>query len=79
MIALIQAWLGRHALTLAGWAAMAGAVMAVLLGARQAGRTAERVDQLKQIAEIKDAQIKAAAAAPRTRDDLMQRLRDGRF
>lgn len=53
--------------------------MAVLLGARQAGRTAERVDQLKQIAEIKDAQIKAAAAAPRTRDDLMQQLRDGRF
>lgn len=54
-------------------------VVGVLIGARQSGRTAERYDQLKKITEIKDAQLRAALGAPRTRNDLVERLRNGQF
>jgi hypothetical protein len=39
---LLLGWLLRNVLTLLGWLAAAAAVAAVLFGARQAGRTAER-------------------------------------
>ncbi|HYF40931.1 MAG TPA: hypothetical protein VEA35_00660 [Ramlibacter sp.] len=64
---------------LAGLAAIGGALLAVLLGARQSGRNAERVDNLETTAKVKDAQAKAAADGPRSRDDVTKRLRSGTF
>jgi len=59
------------------------AVLAAYLRIRsvdRAGAKAEaRVDSLERTLEIKDAQQKAAAAAPRDRAALDKRLRDGSF
>lgn len=79
MWALIQPWLLRHALGLLGWLAAAGAVAAVLLGARQAGRNAERVAMWKKTIEVQHDQLQAATRRPRDRDELARRLRDGTF
>ena len=79
MWALITGWFSSNAIKLIGWGAAALSVAAILLGARQSGRTAERYDQLKKIVEIKDAQLRATMDAPRTRADLVKRLRDGKF
>ena len=76
---IIKTWLSGNALRLVGWGVAALSVSAVLLGARQAGRNAERVDQLKKSLEIKDAQLRATLNAPRTRGELVDRLRDGKF
>ena len=76
---LITSWFSSNALKLIGWGVSALSVTAILLGARQSGRTAERYDQLKKIVEIKDAQLRATMDAPRTRADLVKRLRDGKF
>jgi hypothetical protein len=45
---LVQGWLLRNVLTLMGWLAAAAAVAAVLFGARQAGRTAERIENMRR-------------------------------
>ncbi len=79
MWTLLTGWFSSNAIKLIGWGAAALSVAAILLGARQSGRTAERYDQLKKIVEIKDAQLRAAMDAPRTRADLVKRLRDGKF
>ena len=79
MWALFTGWLSTNALRLVGWGAAALSVSAILLGARQAGRTAERYDQLQKSMEIKNAQLKATLDTPRTRDALVIRLRDGQF
>jgi len=79
MWALIKSWLSGNALRLIGWGVAALSVTTVLLGARQAGRNAERVDQLKKSLEVKDAQLRATLDAPRTRGELVDRLRDGKF
>jgi hypothetical protein len=79
MWAIAKTWLSGNALRLIGWSVAALSVSAVLLGARQAGRNAERVDQLKQILEVKDAQLRATLDAPRTRGELVDRLRNGKF
>jgi predicted exporter len=79
MWALIKTWLSGNALRLISWGVAALSVVAVLFGARQAGRSAERVDQLKKTLEIKDAQLRATLDAPRTRGELVDRLRDGKF
>jgi len=76
---IIKTWLSGNALRLIGWGIAALSVSAILLGARQAGRNAERVDQLKKSLEIKDAQLRATLDAPRTRGELIDRLRDGKF
>ena len=47
MITLIGQFLAPFALRLAGLAAIIGAVLTVLLGARQAGRNAERFDRMR--------------------------------
>ena len=47
MIALIGQFLAPYALRLISFAAIIGAVGAVLFGARQAGRNAERVEQMQ--------------------------------
>lgn len=79
MWAIITGWLSSNLLRLIGWGVAGLSVLTVLLGARQAGRNAERVDQLKHILEIKDAQLRATLDAPRTRGELVDRLRSGKF
>ncbi len=79
MWAIIKTWLSGNALRLIGWSVAVLPVSAVLLGARQAGRNAERVDQLKKSLEIKDAQLRATLDAPRNRSELVDRLRRGKL
>lgn len=79
MWALIQPWLLRNALGLLGWLAAAAAAAAVLLGARQVGRNAERVERMKKTIEVQHDQLEAATRRPRDRDELARRLRDGSF
>jgi hypothetical protein len=76
---MIKSWLSGNLLRLIGWSVAGLSVLTVLLGARQAGRNAERVDQLKQVLEVKDAQLRATLDAPRTRGELVDRLRRGKF
>ncbi|QQR68871.1 MAG: hypothetical protein IPI58_08585 [Alphaproteobacteria bacterium] len=79
MWAIIKTWLSGNALRLIGWSVAVLSVSAVLLGVRQAGRNAERVDQLKKSLEIKDAQLRATLDAPRNRSELVDRLRRGKL
>jgi len=79
MWTILISWLSSNLIKIIGWGTAALSVSAILFGARQSGRTAERYDQLKKITEIKDAQLRAALDAPRTRADLVDRLRDGKF
>ena len=79
MWTLLSGWLSSNLIKIIGWGAIAASVAAILLGAKQSGRTAERYDQLKKIVEVKDAQLRATLDAPRTRADLVKRLRDGKF
>jgi hypothetical protein len=79
MLAILGNWLTGSALRILGWGTVALSVLAVLFGARQSGKNAERYDQLKKIVEIKDAQLRATLNAPRTRAELVDRLRDGEF
>lgn len=79
MWALFTGWLSSNAMKLIGYATAALSVSAILLGAREAGRTAERYDQLQKSIEVKNAQLKATLTAPRSRDELVNSLRDGKF
>lgn len=47
--------------------------------AERAGRAAERLDQLEHTHAIHRQMLDAAARRPRSRDDLLDRLRDGGF
>ena len=47
--------------------------------AERAGRAAERLHQLERTNAIHRQMLDAAANRPRDRDDLVERLRDGRF
>lgn len=76
---IIKSWISSNLLRLVGWGVAGLSVLTVLLGARQAGRNAERVDQLKQILEVKNAQLRATLDAPLTRGELVDRLRRGKF
>ena len=68
---------------------LAGLALAVLtitlfiLNLRQSGertgRAAERLDQLERINAIQRQMLDAAARRPRSRDDLLDRLREGQF
>ena len=71
--------LAPFALRILSGLAIVGAVAAVLLGARQAGRNAERVDNMRKALEIKDAQLEAANRRPRDRGELARRLQRGDF
>ena len=79
MWAIIKTWLSGNLLRIVGWSVAALSVATVMFGARQAGRNAERVEQLKKSLEIKDAQLRATLDAPRNRGELVDRLRDGKF
>jgi hypothetical protein len=76
---LLQGWLLRNVLTLLGWLAAAAAAAAVLFGARQAGRTAERIENMRRTVEVQRDQLQAASRRPRDRGELARRMRDGTF
>ncbi len=47
--------------------------------AERAGRAAERINQLERTNAIQRQMLDAAARRPRSRDDLIKRLREGGF
>ena len=71
--------LAPYALKLAGLFAIIGAVVAILFGARQTGRNAERVERMRRTIEVQREQLDAASRRPRDRDELARRMRDGSF
>ena len=79
MIAIVGRLLAPYALKLAGLFAIIGAVAAILLGARRAGRNAERVERIRRTIEVQHDQLDAASRRPRDRDELARRMRDGSF
>ena len=79
MIAIVGRLLAPYALKLAGLVAIMGAVAAVLFGARQAGRNAERVERMRRTIEVQHDQLDAASRRPHDRDELAGRMRDGSF
>lgn len=79
MIAVLGRLLLPYALRIAGTLAILSAVGAVLLGARQAGRNAERVERMQRTIEVQRGQLEAAARRPRDRNELARRMRDGSF
>lgn len=76
---LLQGWLLRNALMLLGWLAATASVAAVLFGARQSGRNAERVENMRRTVEVQRDQLKAASRRPRDRGELARRMRNGAF
>jgi hypothetical protein len=76
---LVQGWLLRNVLTLVGWLAAGAGVTAVLFGARQAGRNAERIQAMRRTIEVQRDQLDAASRRPRDRGELARRMRDGTF
>ena len=63
--------------------ALIGAVLLFLFNLRRAGETAgrhaERLNQMERQNEIQRRMLEAASTRPRDRDELADRLRDGRF
>jgi predicted nucleic acid-binding protein len=63
--------------------AIALAVLLFLLALRRsgerAGRLAERLETKEKVNDVQRQMLEAAARRPRDRDDLADRLRDGRF
>jgi hypothetical protein len=74
---LLQGWLLRNVFTLLGSLAAAGAT--VLFGARQAGHTAERLENMRRRVEVQRDQLEAASLRPGDRGELARRMRDGTF
>lgn len=67
-------------------AALALAALTVILfilnlrrSGERAGRAAERLDQLERINAIQRQMLDAPSRRPRSRDDLLDRLREGEF
>ena len=73
----------RWARRLAIGIALIGAVLLFLLNLRRggeaAGRHAERLKQMERQNDIQRRMLEAASNRPRDRDELADRLRDGRF
>ena len=76
---LVQGWLLRNVFSLVGWFGAAAGVAAVLFGARQAGRNAERIENMRPTVEVQRDQLEAAIRRPRDRSELAHRMRDGSF
>jgi hypothetical protein len=84
MGALIAWFTGsRFALAVGKWAVIAFIVLLFLLSLRRtgerAGQLAVRLENREKAYEIQRRMLKAAARRPRNRDELVERLRDGRF
>ena len=73
----------RWARRLAIGIALIGAVFLFLLNLRRAGETAgrhaERLNQMERQNDILRHMLEASSTRPRDRDELADRLRDGRF
>ena len=73
----------RLALAAGKWAAIALTITLFLLSLRRsgerAGRLAERLENQEKTNEIQRRMLEAASRRPHDRDELAQRLRDGRF
>ena len=73
----------RWARRLAIGVALIGAGLLFLLNLRRAGETAgrhaERLKQMERQNDIQRRMLEASSTRPRDRDDLADRLRDGRF
>lgn len=80
LVALLASHLARR-LTIG--IALIGAVLLFLLNLRRAGETAgrhaERLKQLERQNDIQRRMLEASSNRPRDRDELAERLRDGRF
>ena len=76
---LLQGWLLRNALTVLGWLAASAGVASVVFGARQSGRNAERIENMRRTVEVQRDQLEAASRRPRDRGELARRMRDGTF
>jgi hypothetical protein len=65
------------------YGAIALAVLLFLLALRRsgerAGRLAERLETMEKVNDMQHRMLDAAARRPRDRDELADRLRDGRF
>lgn len=76
---LASRWSRRLAIGIA----LIGAVLLFLLNLRRsgetAGRHAERLKQMERQNDIQRRMLDASSNRPRNRDDLAERLRDGRF
>ncbi len=83
MGALAALLASRWARRLIVWIALIGAVLLFLLNLRRAGETAgrngERLKQMERQNDIQRRMLEASSTRPRDRDDLADRLRDGRF
>ena len=84
MVALIS-WLtgSRLILAVGKWVAIALTISLFLLSLRRsgerAGRLAEQLENREKANEIQRRMLEAAARRPRDRDELAERLRDGKF
>jgi len=85
MIASLLAWVAASPWARAAlrYGLLALTVLLFLLSIRRAGeragRLAERLETTEKANEIQSRMLDAAARRPRDRDDLADRLRDGRF
>ncbi|MBA4492435.1 hypothetical protein [Paracoccus sp. S1E-3] len=83
MGALVALMASRWARRLAIGIALTGAVLLFLLNLRRAGETAgrhaKRLKQMERQNDIQRRMLEAASTRPRDRDDLAERLRDGRY
>jgi len=84
MGALIAWFTGsRLAVAVGKWVFIALAISLFLLSLRRSGervgRLAERLENTEKANEIQRRMLEASARRPRNRDELAQRLRDGRF
>jgi len=65
------------------WAAIAFTIILFLLSLRRsgerAGRLAERLENQEKVNEIQRRMLEAASRRPHDRNELAERLRDGRF
>ncbi len=85
MIGGLIGWLAgsRWALAAAKWGAVGLTVLLFLLSVRRAGeragRMAERLETLEKSNDVQRRMLEAAPRRPRSRNELAERLRDGRF
>ena len=65
------------------WLAIAAAAILFILGARRsgekAGRANERLENLERTNDARQRMLDAASRRPHDRDDLAERLRDGKL
>jgi len=73
----------RFALTVGKWVAIILTISLFLLSLRRSGERAgqlgERLENTEKANEIQRQMLEAASRRPHDRDELAQRLRDGRF